>query len=283
MISDLPSPLLRSFVAVVDCGSLSAASARVGRSESALSLQMSRLEDIVGQQLFQRDGRTLKLNQAGGLLLSHARAILSRIDAARVDLGSAAAPPVRIGIVQDFVDAVLRPTLTDIRADGGWGAITIVIGSTVELLQALGEERIDTAFCAGDPPGAMIVKHLPMDWFGDPILAGLDVLPLVGITPPCPFLRAAQQSLDAVGRSWRMALVTPSLDSLRAAAQAGLGLTCRTEIGMGLQPLRGAGLPLLPKISYSVIERRRDGGGLAARRMREHFAALHDSTVGSHP
>ena len=102
MISDLPSPLLRSFIAVVDCGSLSSASVRIGRSESALSLQMTRLEDVIGRPLFDRNGRALKLNETGAQLLTHARAILERIDAARAELGQVAAIPVRIGIVQDL-------------------------------------------------------------------------------------------------------------------------------------------------------------------------------------
>jgi DNA-binding transcriptional LysR family regulator len=273
MIPDLPSPLLRNFIAVVDCGSLAAASARVGRSESALSLQMARLEDIVGEPLFDRDGRALKLNGAGGLLLPHARSILGRIDAARTDLDQATAPPIRIGIVQDFVDSVLRPTLTELRADAAGRPITIVIGSTAELLQAMGEGQIDTALCAGEPVGGEAAYRLPMKWFGNADLLKNDVLPVVGITPPCPFLKAAQQALDSVGQPWRMALVTPSLDGLRAAVQAGLGLTCRTVAGLGLPQLPDGGLPQLPYISYSVIERRRgkEGAGAVARMLAKHL------------
>lgn len=280
MISDLPSPLLRNFVAVVDCGSLASAAVRVGRSESALSLQMARLEDIVGQALFDRDGRALKLNRIGSLLLPHARSILGRIDAARADLDQAAAPPIRIGIVQDFVDSVLRPTLAELRAEAASRPITIVIGSTAELLQAMGEDRIDATLCAGESVGGSITYRLPMKWFGNAgLLAGLlkdDVLPLVGITPPCPFLKAAQQALDSVGQPWRMALITPSLDGLRAAVQAGLGFTCRTVAGLGLPQLPGEGLPQLPDISYSVIERRRskDGASAVARMLAKHLANL---------
>ncbi|MFT4080259.1 LysR family transcriptional regulator [Rhodomicrobium sp.] len=275
MIPDLPSPLLRSFVAVIECGSLAGASTRIGRSESALSLQMARLEDIVGRALFDRDGRALKLNDAGTLLLPHARAILGRIDAARADLGQAAAPPIRIGIVQDFVDSVLRPTLSELHEEGLTGAITIVIGSTTQLLQAMSEDRIDTALCAGEPVGGGATQRLAMRWFGDPGLLRDDVVTLVGITPPCPFLKAAQDALDFAGRPWRMALTTPSLDGVRAAVQAGLGLTCRTEVGLKLPPLPDGRLPKLPDIAYSVMERRQSGFSQGvARRLAKHVAAL---------
>lgn len=276
MVFDLPSQLLRSFVAVVDGGSLAAASVRVGRSESALSLQMARLERTVGQSLFDRDGRALRLNQAGGLLLSHARGILARIDAARADLGQAAAPPIRIGIVQDFVDDVLRPTLAEIRADRIAGPVTVVVGSTADLLQAMGEDRIDTAVCAGEPVLGPAALQLPMRWFGDEALPGDPIMPLVGISPPCPFMKAAQHALDMAGRPWRVALVTPSLDGLRAAVQAGLGVTCRTEAGLKLAPMREQGLPALPDIAYGVVERRISKGqpGPVAGRLARHLAAV---------
>lgn len=273
MIADIPSPLLRTFVAVVDCGSLAAAARR---SESALSLQIARLEHIVRQPLFDRDGRALRLNHTGGLLLAHARSILGRIDAARAELAPGTAVPVRIGVVQDFVAGVLRPTLADVLAATPGAAFSIVIASTAELLQAIGEDRIDAALCAGEPFGANIVTRLPMKWFGYPDLLLGDVVPLVGITLPCPFLLAAQRVLDAAGRPWRMALTTPSLDGLRAAVEAGLGITCRTEAGFCLPAMSGTSLPQLPEIAYSIVERRQGDAGtsLAVSRMTAHLESV---------
>lgn len=273
MISDLPSPLLRSFVAVADGGSLAVAARRIGRSESALSLQMARLEDIVGQPLFDRAARALKPNAAGGLLLAHARAILARIDAARIDLARPGGLPVRIGIVQDFAASVLRPVLAELRATRPGAEVAIVVGSTADLLRAMGEDRIDTALCAGQPPGAKLAARLPMAWFGTPDHLAADVLPLIGVSPPCPFLAAAQEALDTAGRPWRMALVTPSLDGLRAAAEAGLGLACRTRAGLGLPPLRDERLPALPAIAYSVLTRRKGAPPPEAQGLAAHLAA----------
>ena len=279
MLPDLPSPLLRSFVAVADCGSLAAAATRVGRSESAISLQMQRLEAIVGQALFDRDGRALKLNATGGWLLAHSRAILARIDAARAELGPATKAPVRLGVVQDFVAQVLRPTLEDLQVQDPGRGFSIVIGSTSELLQAMGEERIDTALCAGEIPGGQLGPALAMRWFGRASLLQEAVLPLVSITPPCPFLAAATQALDAIGRPWRLALVTPSLDGVRAAVGSGLGIACRTVAGMGTGVPAVAGLPDLPTIRYSVVERRpgKSGPSEAALRMAANLSALTES------
>ena len=274
MILDLPSPLLRSFVAVVDSGSLTAAALRIGRSESALSLQMARLADIVGQPLFSRDGRSLKLNQTGARLLPHARAILARIDAARTELGQTVAP-LRLGMVQDFVEPILRPVLAGLEPEASQ-TMTVIIGSSADLVLAMGEDQIDTALVAGDLPGAVATRRLPVHWFGVPSLADAEILPLLAITPPCPYLALAQHALDRLGRPWRLALVTPGLDGLRAAVQAELGITCRSQPGIGLPALTGTMLPQLPEMTYAVAERRRgkSGPSAAARLMAERLAAI---------
>lgn len=277
MIADLPSPLLRSFVAVADCGSLAAAAQRVNRSESALSLQMQRLEDIIGQPLFDRDGRALKLNGTGSWLLAHSRAILARIDAARAELAAASRPPVRLGVVQDFAAPVLRPVLEDLRRADSAAQFSIVIGSTSELLQAMSEDRIDTAVCVSELGRVGSgVTTLPMTWFGERQLLDDEVVPLVSITPPCPFLSSATRALDAAGRPWRLTLVTPSLDGVKAAVAAGLGIACRTAIGMGLSPLADDRLPGLGEIRYAVMEKRpgKSGPSNAALSMAAHLSSL---------
>lgn len=157
----------------------------------------------MGKSLFSRDGRTLKLNPTGAHLLSHARAILGRIDVARTELAQAGGHPVRIGIVQNFVDSVLRPRLAEIGAEQTGQAISMLIGGTADLLQALSEERIDTALHAGEAVNAVFTRRFPVRWFGDASWAEAEVVSLVGITPPCPFLKIAQQSLDAIGKPSR--------------------------------------------------------------------------------
>jgi DNA-binding transcriptional LysR family regulator len=146
----------------------------------------------------------------------------------------------------------------------------------------MGEERIDTALVMGDLPGALACVRLPVRWFGDPALASAEVVPLVAITPPCPFLDRAQRALDAAGRPWRLALVTPSLEGLRAAVLAGLGVTCRTEAGIGLPPLPEGMLPYQPDIACSVIGRRHagEGFGTVATALANHLQRL---ATGSRP
>ena len=283
MLPDLPSQLLRSFVAVVDCGSLAEAARRLDRSDSALSLQMSRLEDLVGQPLFDRDGRTLRLNQTGSQLLGHARAILARVDAARNDLAQVA-PPLRIGIVQDFVGTVLRSAMADLRHRDPAALFEIYVAGTGDLLKQLGAGGLDIALCASTFLDDTNAISFQAAWFGNHDLLDRDVLPLVTVTPPCPYLAAAQSRLDKMGRAYRLAVITPSLDGARAAVEAGLGIACRTQTGIGLPRLNHAGrLPPLPPIPYGVAVRGglRDDGKIAAL-LSEHLAQLARDDGQSH-
>jgi DNA-binding transcriptional LysR family regulator len=283
MISDLPSPLLRSFVAVVECGSLASAAARMGRSESALSLQMARLEDVIGRRLFDRDGRSLKLNASGSAVLGHARSILNRIDAARMALDTAAMmEPVRVGVVQDFVGPVLGPALQAFKADHPVTRFDVLVDGSAELLKAMGESRIDIVLCAGGIADKGPACTLQMEWFGSAEILQQEVLPLVSVSPPCPFLRAACEGLDAAGMAYRLAVVTPSLDGVRAALQAGLGLACRTTEGMGLPRLaHGGRLPQLPTIRYSLTERH--GAGNLTRQFAKALGQQIDVVIASDP
>ncbi|MGE5506374.1 MAG: LysR substrate-binding domain-containing protein [Actinomycetota bacterium] len=258
---DLPIELLRSLVAVVEAGSLARAGERVLRTPSALSLQMSKLEDLVGMPLFERCGRRLVPTPAGLLLLGHARDILERHDTAlRALKGAAEAGRVRLGLVQDFVEPLLPGLLARLRAVHPLAQIEVRVAGSKQLRQAMYRGELDVAVAARGDALDRPVRSEPMVWIGERRLAGLDDLPLVLAGPPCPFGDAAAAALDACGRRHHAALVTPSLSGVRAAIQAGLGLGCRTRLfaGADLRVLGPAdGLPELPAIDYVLLRGRR--------------------------
>ncbi len=92
MVTNIPTELLRSFVAIVDAGSMQKASKRVFVTQSALSLQIKRLEDLLQTALFLREGRRLVLTSDGQQLLTHAHEILAANDRALLALQSARRP-----------------------------------------------------------------------------------------------------------------------------------------------------------------------------------------------
>lgn len=263
MIPDLPTHLLRGFVAVAEAGGLAGAAARLGRSESAISLQMTRLEDVTGLSLFRRDGRRLALTREADMLLGHARAILACVDAARAALSDARdAGPARLGIVQDFAGGFLAETLAMLARIRPAARVEVLVDRSAALLDALGAGRIDVALCAAGASEPQTDRCEPMVWFGRPELAEAAVLPLAVVAAPCPFLDAARAALDAAGRPLRVAFETPSLDGLRAAAAAGIGVACRTRTAAGSNALLCAseGLPPLPDIRWRLRCARELGG-----------------------
>jgi len=104
-----------------------------------------------------------------------------------------------------------------------------------------------------------------MLWLGSPDTEVRDPLPMVAVTPPCPFLDAARRALDAGGIRNELCFVSANLEVVRLAAAAGAGVLCRTKLaeGPGLVPVGDRlHLPPLPTIGY-VIETSRSAGSFA--------------------
>lgn len=251
MVVNLPTELLRSFVAIVDSGTMLRASERVFVTQSALSLQMKRLEDTVQSQLFHREGRRLVLTPAGGSFLTHAREILASNDRAVAALtGDVLAGPARVGMVQDFAETLLSGVLARFSALNPDSQLQVRVGGSLELLELLKSDRLDVVLCMGaaDDPRAITVAETV--WFGDPAHLSADVLPLAILEEPCRFREAALAALDAEGRPYRVVLETPSLSVLRAAVDSGLAVSCRTRAFSTQVIGADAGLPNLPPVAF---------------------------------
>jgi DNA-binding transcriptional LysR family regulator len=260
---NLPTELLRSFAAIVDSGSMLKATERVFVTQSALSLQMKRLEDTVQSPLFHRDGRRLVLTPAGDLLLAYARDMLALNDKAVSALsGDALAGPARVGTVQDFAETLLGGVLARFAHGHPETQLQVRVGGSAELLELLASDRLDLALCMGSADDPAALERAPMKWLGQSTLANEDVIPLAVLERPCRFRDAALAALEQAGRPYRIVLETPSLSVLRAALDADLAITCRTRIFSDREidiAVEGAGrppLPNLPDVAYTRHIRR---------------------------
>jgi DNA-binding transcriptional LysR family regulator len=251
MVVNLPTELLRSFAAIVDTGSMLRATQRVFVTQSALSLQMKRLEDLVQTPLFQREGRRLTLTPAGHSLLGHAREILDANDRALQALsGDVLAGPARIGFVQDFAETLLSGVLARFTQLNPETQVQVRVGSSAELLDLMRAGQLDVVLCMSAPDDPAAVRTAPMQWLGNADLARQEALPLAVLELPCRFRDAALAALTQAGRPWRIVLETPSLAALRAAVESGLGVTCRTTHFMDTVIGSREGLPALPHVGY---------------------------------
>ena len=258
MAVNLPTELLRSFAAIVDSGSMLKATERVFVTQSALSLQMKRLEETLQAPLFHRDGRRLVLTPVGQTLLVYARELLAVNDRAVAAVtGDALAGPVRVGMVQDFAETLLSGVLARFVQLNPDTQLQARVGGSQELLELLATDRLYIVLGMGAADDPAAIRTAPTLWLGDEALLGQEVLPVAVLERPCRFRDALMNHLDAAGRPYRIVLETPSLSVLRAAVHSGLGLTCRTEL-FGARQVgceMAATLPALPGVAYVQHQR----------------------------
>ena len=250
MAVNLPTELLRSFAAIVDSGSMLRATERVFVTQSALSLQMKRLEETVQTSLFHRDGRRLVLTPAGDTLLAFAREMLALNDRALSALnGDLLAGPARVGMVQDFAEVLLSGVLLRFSELNPETQLQVRVGGSHELLELLASDRLDVVLGMGPADDISAIRTAPMRWLGQAALAEQEVLPVAVLEVPCRFRDAALKALEAAERPYRVVLETPSLSVLRAAIDCGLAVSCRTDVFSTLS-IEHANLPALPAVAY---------------------------------
>jgi DNA-binding transcriptional LysR family regulator len=268
-VKDLPFELLRTFVATVDTGSMAKASRVVARTPSAVSLQMSRLGELVGQPLFHRHGRAQVLTRAGEMLVPHAREILGASERALAALAEERLQgPVRFGTVQDLADRVLPRALADFARQYPDVTLHVHVAQSDALVEQARAGDLDFVVCFQRRQAPREIWREPMVWLGHRELALVDPLPLAVLDPPCGYIEAATQALRRAGRPYRVVLHTPSLAGLRAALEAGLAVGCRTVLlkSGSIEVLGDAErLPPLPSIAFALYVPRPMGP--AARRL----------------
>ncbi|HEV8392257.1 MAG TPA: LysR substrate-binding domain-containing protein [Dongiaceae bacterium] len=226
--------VLRTFVTGHDLGTFAAAAERLGRSQSALSLQLRKLEGQTGETLLRKDGRGLALTPAGEIMLSYARRLIELNDEAVAAVrGVAVEGWVRLGLVQDFAESWLPSLLGRFARAHPGVRVEARVDRGAVLAAAVAKGDLDLALVWGDLPGPHRTElaGMPIVWVGSAQheIAALRPLPLVTFEPPCVFRDAAVRALDRAGIPWRVTFTSPSLAGLWAAIEAGLGITPRAR------------------------------------------------------
>jgi DNA-binding transcriptional LysR family regulator len=249
--------VMRSFVVGTELGSFAKAAERLGRSTSAVSAQLKKLEEQVGAPVLRKSGRGLVLTPTGEVLLAYARRLLELNDeAATAVRGVDLEGWVRIGLQEDFGENLLTQILGDFARAHPRVRVEARVTRNAELLDLVGSGRLDLALAwdsgVGTPHSAMLGK-LPMSWIGPgldkmPRLNEGEAVPLVVFDAPCMMRSAATTALDRAGIPWRIAFTSTSLSGIWAAVGAGLGVTVRTRAGLPESLRELSGLPVLPEI-----------------------------------
>ena len=250
--------LLKNFVTVARSGSISVAAAQVGRTQSALSMQMQRLEEQVGHALLQRTGAGMRLTSAGERLLAHAASLIARHDDILADMGGATLKgTVSLGCPEDYSTAFLPALLKGFCAAYPKVEFRMVCAPTTELRPLLQRRQIDMALVSqSDPNHSAVLRQESFVWVADaphPAVLANDVLPLALSAPMTLDHRAACDAMEAHDRRYRVAFASNSLAGLIAIARSGhaISVLTRTAVPPDLHVVTH-GLPPLPTIGIAL-------------------------------
>ncbi|MBY5401591.1 MULTISPECIES: LysR substrate-binding domain-containing protein [Rhizobium] len=286
--------VLRTFSTGMELGNFAKAAERLGRSTSAVSAQLKKLEEQAGTPIFRKVGRGLALTDAGETMLGYARRLLELNDEAAAAVNSVELEGwVRLGLQEDFGETLLPDVLGRFARAHPKVRIEARVVRNAELLERVTSGKLDLALAWSD--GTLTahcerIGEVPMRWIGPAEgqpgwqAASGEPMPLASLEAPCLLRSAATKALDEAGISWRLAFVSPSLGGLWAATAAGLGLTIRTPIGLPakVRPLApGAiGLPDLPKLGLVLHRAEAEQQPAAARLAELVLQSVHGALHG---
>lgn len=253
---------IKSFIAIADTGSFSEAANRVGRTQSAISLQIKKLEDAVGCTLFERTSRSVRLTEQGEVFLGYARQMLaiqwealSRLKEPDVQ------GEIRLGTPEDFATHYLPDVLASFRRHHPRVQLNVSCDLTLNLIKGFEGGHFDLILVKRDPgrvKGGSKVWREPLMWVAADHWKPEDRLSLVLSPQPCIYRARALAALDRAKKPWHISYTSPSLAGTLAAVKAGLGITVLPAqmIPAGLKPVRKAiRLPELADAEIALIRK----------------------------
>ncbi|NNE93008.1 MAG: LysR family transcriptional regulator [Verrucomicrobiales bacterium] len=256
---------LRSLIAVVEEGGFSAAARRVGRTQSAISLQIAKLEDRLGAKLLERTSRSVSVTPAGEIFLSYARRILELSDEAFLAVSAPEEKTLlRVGFAEYLAPRHLPNLLATFRRAHPNCELSLVLGMGVDLFPSMDEGKLDLVFAGPEADNGTLLWEEELVWTGageggpesnsDEVGEPLD---LVLMHPPCSYRKIAFDSLTKAGKPWKMSIEANSVQAVQSAIRAGLGISVlpHSSVAEDLSFLSGETLPALPNTAVMSYER----------------------------
>lgn len=284
MIRNLDTTALRSFVAVADAGGVTKAAGLLNLTQSAVSMQLKRLEESLNTTLLDRSARTIAITPQGEQLLSYARRMLVLNDeiygklTAREFEGE-----VTLGVPHDIIYPVIPTVLRRFAAAYPRVRIQLVSSFTRKLLEEFNRGAIDVILTTEDGVGVSgeALTEMPLVWVGAPNGQAWKQRPLrLAYEQRCVFRQYVQRRLDDVGVPWDMAVESDSTRTIEATVSADLAVHTMLE---GTEPRHfekishNGSLPELRRMNINLYQANLDDGPVVAdlsRYLRDGFHAL---------
>ncbi len=279
MPHNIDMDLLRAFVAVAETGGFSRAAVALNRTQSAVSMQIKRLEEIVSHPLFDRAGRGVVLTPQGETLMAYARQMLRLNDEAYQILSRPELEgTVRLGCPDDYAGRYLPPILSgfacsfprvrvDVHCDGSGSLIDGVTSNELDLAIATRlPDREQGEFLLRDRLVWVIAPHSDV--------LSRDPLPLALGRRNCIFRQMMLPELDRIDRRWHVAYESRMANGMQPAVEAGLAtmVLLRATVPPHLKPIVSApNLPELPELELSLHRSPAGVKSAAVQHLAEHI------------
>lgn len=285
-VTNLPTDVLRTFLAVIDLGSFTKAGQLLGRTQPAISLQIRKLEELVGVPLLDARGRTFVLSKDGEALARYARQLLVLNDEVVARLQKRGSEgSLRVGLPTDYAVAFFQKALAHYCQQHPEVQLSIHCDVSERLLAMFADDELDLVIAMyDDQPGPGLIYS----WVERPIWTvgtesdadGRNPVPLAVHPDGCHYRARMIRCLDQIGKPWRIIYTSPGISGLQQAVQSGIGITALTRRTLlrGMRVLTEAeGYPPLADIHLG-LHFKNTGASTAALMLAKHFMlALHDS------
>lgn len=232
---NLQTDLIRTFVTVVDLGNYTETGQVLGRTQPAISLQIKRLEDLVGAKLLQHKGKVLELTPQGHALIGYAREMLRLNDRAVANLQEAKfMGTLRVGLPTDYAIGYFQRLIADFARANPDVSLDIRCDWSRNILSQLHVDELDLAIAITD---TMPAPYVSLYWSERPFwVCGRDYQfsldkPVQVIAHPkgCFYRKRMIDALNTEGREWRICFESPGISALQNAVLDGMGVTALTK------------------------------------------------------
>lgn len=287
MAAPLDLDQLQTFIAIADSGSFTRAAEEVFRTQSAVSMQMRRLEDRIGKPLFEREGRTNRLTEEGEKLLTYARRMLhlSRETLAAFD-DRRLEGTLRIGTPDDYADRFLPEIMGRFVRSNPRVELTVLCEPTANLVEHIKRGHLDLALITHDNTrgSSEVVRREPLLWVSSANHAVHEapVLPMAFGRPTCTWRRSAVDFLERNKREYRVLFSSWSAAVIGAAVLSGLAVSVLPECALrpGMRVLgESDGFGALPDIQIGILRGQTSQGALVDALARHISESLDNITV----
>jgi DNA-binding transcriptional LysR family regulator len=262
---------LRTFIAIAETGSFTKAAEVVNKTQSAVSMQMKRLEERLDRPIFARDGRASKLTEDGSRLLDYARRLVKlNVETVAAFSDAALSGRVRLGVPDDYADRYLPEIMARFSRAYPGVELTVLCEPSVDLVDRIDDNDLDLAIITNCESRriAETFRRERLLWVSsNRHPTHLEApLPLALGRPSCYWRRTAVEQLESVGRPYRLLYSSSNAGAVAAAVLAGLAVSVLPESGLrpGMRVLSAAeGFPELPACHIGLIRNARAASALA--------------------